>query len=202
MGKYPYYITNDKGKKFKISGTRCLKINDIHQHIRVVSMLDKLGLDFDVISVVLDKYRKRLTELPKPLMKLDLYKNFFPRNDTRCKRPNIIWLEEKFRNIRRIEVLNHMLENSKTDKTTTQSWRLDTPLHVLPNMVGTWRIDIPPIPFGFKGTVAENIKLIERLCLTEQRENTNHFCVHNKIGWCGTYDHRKFIDSKKLNKSN
>jgi len=197
MGKYPYYITNDKGKKFKISGTRCLKINDIHQHVRVVNMLDKLGLDFDVISVVLDKYRKRLTELPKPLMKMGLYKNLFTQDS-----PSEKWIRsrERIMNIRRIEVLNHILENSKTDKTITQSWRLDTPLHVFPNEVRRWRIDIPPIPFGFKGSVAENIKFIERLYLTEQRENTNHFCVPNKNS--AIYDHRTFINYKKLNKSN
>jgi len=185
------------------------KINDIHQHIRVVSMLDKVGLDYDIISVVLEKYRERLTGLPKPL-------NFTIELPTFCEGvlqlPPSLWFQKtislekwihyKFRISKkisekeiqnkekegqeiRIKNLVRMVDNSKTDGTSTDIWcHLD----------GS-RITIPPIPHGYKGVVWENIKFMGRLNNTKQRGTTNH--------WCDLFgsDCRGFINYKKLDKT-
>ena len=62
----PYTITTPSGKKVRVTGTKCLIINNIHQHTRVVHLCDQMGINFDIISLVLDAYRSRLTDLPKP----------------------------------------------------------------------------------------------------------------------------------------
>jgi hypothetical protein len=210
--KYPYFIKWENGRTIRIRGRRRV-INDIHQHIRVVNMLDKLGLEFDIISNVLDKYRERLTGLPKPLnFKMTLTPseslNFSPSLWFRKKTISlekwlssgrgVLFVSEKEIKKREIEGQNirigrlfTMIENSKTDGTSTDIW-------TGPNF-NDYQITIPPIPHGYKGVVMENIKFMGRLNHIKQRGTTNHWCSDidsspHCLNW-------KFIDYKKLDKT-
>ena len=134
-------------------------INNIHQHIRVVNILDQVGLDFDVISVVLDKYRDRLSGLPKPFTNLTPLGGWRPDwiPSTKMRRCVGIYYG-RGRSINRV---NSVIYYSKLSPFV--SGDLDTPSR--------------SIPRGFKGSVMENWCLIDRLNNTRMFKS---FCVD---GW-------------------
>ena len=179
MGKYPYFITNKEGKKIKVRGTRCLKINNIHQHIRVVSMLYKVGLDHDVISLVYDEYKKR-SDFPKPLKNLNINLPSFQEGcwklsprfwfqetvslqewihlkhgmNGRVDEEEIKKREEK-QNRYRIEKLFGIVESSKVSMTGPSEQ-----LHWTREPRELIRVLVRPIPRGYKNSVMENVRFM------------------------------------------
>lgn len=150
----PYTINTPSGKKVRVTHTKCLIINDIHQHIRVVHLLDQVGLDFDVISVVLDKYRDRLSSLPKPLP--NFFETLKNRNGliNRNGLQDGVWRDGRSLSINRVfqEIYHSNLS---------------------PFVSGDLNISYRTIPRGFKGSVMENWSLIDRL------NNTMDFTFRN-----------------------
>lgn len=125
-------------------------INNIHQHIRVVHLLDQVGLDFDVISVVLDKYRDRLSGLPKPLPNILSRPNFFETLKTQSELNipdgfSIVGLE----NGRSLSINRVFQQIYHSNLSPFVSGDLETPYRTIPR--------------GFKGSVMENWCLIDRL---------------------------------------
>ena len=119
-------------------------INNIHQHIRVVHLLDQVGLDFDVISVVLDKYRDRLSGLPKPLPNILSFETLKNRRYTLGVGSVWGWGDGRSLSINRVfEQIYH------SNLSPFVSGDLETPYRTIPR--------------GFKGSVMENWCLIDRL---------------------------------------
>ena len=123
-------------------------INNIHQHIRVVHLLDQVGLDLDVISVVLDKYRDRLSGLPKPLPNILSRPNFFEtlKNRIGPYEFSLVYLLEDGRSLSINRVFNQI---DYSNLSPFVSGDLETPYRTIPR--------------GFKGSVMENWCLIDRL---------------------------------------
>ncbi len=163
----PYTIITPEGKKLRVTKTKCLIINDIHQHIRVVHLLDQVGLNFDVISVVLDKYRERLDSLPKPSRKIfrQVKDRCIPSPDGNgnwCNRLQLIkWRSEHLTGRDGGNYpLNFWAEREMTIKGVFQQIYHS---NLSPFVSGDLRTPFRSIPRGFKGSVMENYSLIERL---------------------------------------
>jgi len=120
------------------------KINDLHPHIRVLYVCDRVGLDLDVIFQVLDEYKVRLSGFPKL--------------------PEFSW--ENTRVVRR-----YPTEQTIRDLEKNLSERRFSRLG------GWFQVEKSEIPYGFKGTIWENIRFMERLDHTQQRGTTNHWCL-------------------------
>ena len=145
-------------------------INNIHQHIRVVHLLDQVGLDFDVISVVLDKYRDRLSGLPKPLPNILSRPNFFENLKNRLGSCQILsWkLEGGWRYGRSLSINRVWNQIYHSNLSPFVSGDLETPYRTIPR--------------GFKGSVMENWCLIDRLHNTKFFSGDKNLCRSSRNG--------------------
>jgi len=145
-------------------------INNIHQHIRVVHLLDQVGLDLDVISVVLDKYRDRLSGLPKPLPNILSRPNFFENLKNRLGSCQILsWkLEGGWRYGRSLSINRVWNQIYHSNLSPFVSGDLETPYRTIPR--------------GFKGSVMENWCLIDRLHNTKFFSGDKNLCRSSRNG--------------------
>ena len=152
---YPYSFTSESGKEFRVVGTHCWKVNDIHHDIRVIHLCDQVGLNFDIISLVLNAYRERLTGLPKPLTTV-LVKDITSGGSLTRRYPVSLGLSGSY------------------------SGRWDS-LDRARDMV--WTTSHRRCPWGFRGVVEENWSLIERLEKTRFFKYDNYkLCRPDRVG--------------------
>jgi hypothetical protein len=152
-------------RKHRKKHRKPVKVNDIHHEVRLVSVLDKTqSLSFDIISVVLDHYRSRLKNLPKPLKDLFPFEGRnlnFDRVTCDIHHTPIFW--EYFHRVspmgrcrgKWIAVTGR--EKWRSEMKSERNWK--------PRDLSVQTND--PIPRGFKGVYEENIKLTKLLISTE-----------------------------------
>ena len=148
-------------------------INNIHQHIRVVHLLDQVGLDLDVISVVLDKYRDRLSGLPKPLKNHSL-SGLFDILKTNPKDS----LTGLIRQGRGVRLEGEDGRNYSIQRVFQQIYHSNLHRFVSGDLETPYRT----IPRGFKGSVMENWCLIDRLHNTKFFSGDKNLCRSSRNG--------------------